>query len=77
MNSESAAWRRARPRIVGVVSYAHEKARQALEAMRYVTDIFVDVVEQIARDILPLPPGREAVQALPCPPGFLSQCSPA
>ena len=41
-----AAWRRARPRIDGAVSDAQEKGREALGAVRDVTDIFVDAVDK-------------------------------
>jgi ElaB/YqjD/DUF883 family membrane-anchored ribosome-binding protein len=46
MDKGGAAWRRARPRIDGVVSDAQEKGREAADAIRDVTDIFVDAVDK-------------------------------
>ena len=42
----SAAWRRARPSVDGVVSDAQEKSRDAVDAVRDVTDTFVDVIDK-------------------------------
>jgi len=42
----SAAWRRARPSIEGVVSDAQEKGREAVDAVREVTDNFVDAIDK-------------------------------
>jgi ElaB/YqjD/DUF883 family membrane-anchored ribosome-binding protein len=42
----SAAWRRARPSVDGVVSDAQEKGREAIDAVRDVTDNFVDAMDK-------------------------------
>jgi ElaB/YqjD/DUF883 family membrane-anchored ribosome-binding protein len=42
----SAAWRRAHPSVDGVVSDAQEKGREAMDAVRDVTDNFVDAMDK-------------------------------
>jgi ElaB/YqjD/DUF883 family membrane-anchored ribosome-binding protein len=42
----SAAWRRARPSVDGVVSDSQEKGREAIDAVRDVTDNFVDAMDK-------------------------------
>jgi ElaB/YqjD/DUF883 family membrane-anchored ribosome-binding protein len=42
----SAAWQRARPRIIGVVSDAQQKSSEAADAVGDVTDIFVDAIDK-------------------------------
>jgi ElaB/YqjD/DUF883 family membrane-anchored ribosome-binding protein len=40
------AWQRARPTVEGVVSDAQEKGRDAIDAVRDVTDNFVDAIDK-------------------------------
>jgi ElaB/YqjD/DUF883 family membrane-anchored ribosome-binding protein len=42
----NAAWQRARPTVEGVVSDAQEKGRDAVDAVRDVTDNFVDAIDK-------------------------------
>jgi ElaB/YqjD/DUF883 family membrane-anchored ribosome-binding protein len=42
----SAAWRRARPSVDGVVTDVQEKGREAVDAVRDVTDNFVDAIDK-------------------------------
>jgi ElaB/YqjD/DUF883 family membrane-anchored ribosome-binding protein len=42
----SSAWRRARPSVDGIVTDAQEKGREAVDAVRDVTDNFVDAIDK-------------------------------
>jgi ElaB/YqjD/DUF883 family membrane-anchored ribosome-binding protein len=45
-NKGNAAWQRARPTVEGAVSSAQEKGRDAIDALRDVTDNFVEAIDK-------------------------------
>jgi len=46
----SVAWQRARPSVEGVASDAQEKGREAVDAVRDVTDNFVDAIDESIKE---------------------------
>jgi len=44
------AWQRARPSVEGVASDAQEKGREAVDAVRDVTDNFVDAIDESIKE---------------------------
>jgi ElaB/YqjD/DUF883 family membrane-anchored ribosome-binding protein len=49
-DKSSVAWQRARPSVEGVASDAQEKGREAVDAVRDVTDNFVEAVDESIKE---------------------------